>query len=608
MEIGRDRLLAARAALLAGDVEVAKEKFEQAEDAFVQARGHADNPLLRMVSLLPIIGRTPDAATGLSEAGHEVSLAGVSIAGGVAALPNGLASLAPHRGRIDTASYAALAPALAEATSHLQRAGAAVGDVKTTWLLGPVAEARRQFANELQPITRGLEAATAVVRRFPAFLGSEGVRRYLFVAENPAELRGTGGLFGSVAVMTLRDGKISFGPFEPNERFPLLPRGRVPPPNEDFGRLYPDSAGLMVVTNLTADFPSAAIALQRLYEASRPGVKLDGVISADPFALQAMLEVSGPVTVGPLGTVTPENVIALVSNRAYSIVTDGEARGRVLGEVAGLVIGRFLAGAQAQTAATAIAGAAGGGHLTIHVDDEEMQRALARANADGGLPGSGGDLVGPIVNNGGANKVDYYAKRFVKLAVELGAENVARWGLDMSIHNGAPTTGQPVYVIGPNGYAQTGENLSLLSLYAPPGAELLEYRQNGEPVGLGVETELGHALFSSDVAIPSGGRADLHYDVASPGAWEGTAAHGTYHLVYLGQTTPNPTTVRIQIDVPEGAHIIRTSVPMTVQGRRAVWEGTISTRSVFEVEFQKPFLARAWSALSRFFSKRLVSF
>ena len=607
MERGREALLAARTALLEGEPELADRRFGDAEEAFASARGWARSPLLRLASVVPILGRTPDAAVGLAEGAREVARAGATIADAVARLPRGLASLGPQNGRIPIESFETLAPALARASDHLARAETATRPIPRSWLLGPVAAARTQFDAELAPIRRGLQAAALLAERFPTFLGSDGPRRYLFVAENPAELRGTGGLIGSVAVMTIRDGRISFGRFEPNENFPRLPAAMVEPPNEDYARRYPQGAGFILVANLTPDFPSAAAALKGLYEASRRA-DLDGVIAADPFALQKMLEVSGPVTAPGFGEVTSENVIALVTNQAYGLAPSSPTRTRVLGAIAALVLHRFLQDAPAANAARAIFAAGGGGHITVYAEDPEIQRGFALAGASGALPDPGDDLVAPIVNNGGANKIDFFAERSVRYAVQLGAENSARADLELTIHNGAPLRGQHRYVIGPTEHARRGENVSLVSLYAPPDVSVLDFEQDGEPGGVGVDSELGHAVISSTARIPSDGTATMRYALGLPSAWRGTTAHGTYRLTYLGQTSTIPTKLRVDITAPAGTRIVHTSVPMQVDGNRAVWEGEGASTLVFEVEFQKPVLARAWDAVTGFFRKRVISF
>ena len=421
MEAGRDALLEGRNALLEGDPETATDAFIRAEDRFIQARGHAGNPLLRVSGWLPILGRTPDAALHLANAGRDVSAAGRLLSEGLAELPGGLASLGPSEGRIPIEAFELFAPSVQAAAGRLRAAEAEVARVETTWLLAPVAAARVQFESEIRPLRRGLEAASLIVTGFPEFMGADEPRRYLFAAENPAELRGTGGLIGSVSVMTADGGRLTFTPFEANEAFPRLPAGTIEPPNEEFGRRYPEAWLHILLANQTPDFPSAGLALQHIYEASR-GEELDGVIAADPYALEAMLAVSGPVDHPVLGTVTSENVVELITNRAYSRVAGSTARNQVLGQVTSIALNRFLRGAPPAAAAEAIARAAGEDHLSVLTADEEFQRGIQLARADGALPDAGdaGDVLGVFVNNGGANKVDFYAERTIDYRVTLG--------------------------------------------------------------------------------------------------------------------------------------------------------------------------------------------
>ena len=89
-----------RRAVLAGELEGASEAFADAESAFIRARGQAANPLLRAVSLLPLVGRNARTVEAMAEGGVLVARAGRLTATAVTGLPDGLGSLAPRRGRI----------------------------------------------------------------------------------------------------------------------------------------------------------------------------------------------------------------------------------------------------------------------------------------------------------------------------------------------------------------------------------------------------------------------------------------------------------------------------------------------------------------------------
>jgi hypothetical protein len=609
LERGRSALVEGQDALLEGEGSVAVAEFERAEVAFAAAGNDARSPFLRIAGFFPLLGRTPNAVRELADAGREVAAAGVAIGRSIDALPDGLESLGPRQGRVAIDSYERLRAPLREASNHLQQARHIIDRVETSWLLGPVADAREEFESRLEPLADSLAAGAIIVDRLPEFLGASGPRQYLFVAENPAELRGTGGLVGSVAVMRAVDGRLEFGPFEPDSAFPKLPRGRVLPPNPDYARRYPDANRLISVINLTPDFPSAAVALERLYEASR-GVEVDGVISADPSAMELMLAVSGPVSVPVLGEVSSGNVVSLVTNQAYALLPDDAARKRLIGLIAQLVLGRFLEGADPAAAAEGIGAAAGSGHLKIFVHDDELQRGLVLAGVAGALPQDAGQVVFPVVNNGAANKIDFYADRSLDFRVALGAEHRARAELRMTIDNGAPSSGQPSYVIGPGiREAAPGENISIVSMFLSAGTKLLEYQRDGAVEGIGEDSELGYTVLESSLSIPSGERATLRYELSSDSAWTGSTSDGRYRLALVGQPTIRNTQMHVEVVAPEGTRIVRHSEGMRVDGNRAIWDGSASGgEQVFEIEFQKPVLSRGWDALMRFLSRKLFTF
>jgi hypothetical protein len=80
-----------------------------------------------------------------------------------------------------------------------------------------------------------------------------------------------------------------------------------------------------------------------------------------------------------------------------------------------------------------------------------------------------------------------------------------------------------------------------------------------------------------------------------------------YRLTFQGQTTIRPTQLVVDVEVPAGTSIVRTNPPMRTSERRAVWRGVAVPNMTFEVEFQKPFVPRAWDALWSFLNKRVVT-
>jgi hypothetical protein len=612
LERARGEMEGGKRALLASEPARAEERFRAAEGAFINARAQASNPILRVAGYLPILGRTPDAVWAMSDAGWQVARAGEEVSASLAELPGGLASLAPRDGVVPIEPLERLAPSMERAWVLARDARAQLGGSPDSWLLGPVGEARRTFAEELATLEIRLHAAAVITDRLPGFLGRAGTRRYFLGASNPAELRGSGGFIGAYAILTADRGRIRISDFRPIETLPGAEEEELSPPNPDYAERYPRVHGVWRNINITPDFPSAAEAIENLY-AYITARKVDGVILADPMALQALMAVTGGVDVPELGTtLTPENVVAVLSNEAYATLEDARARKVILGDAAQAVLERFLEGdvgrGQLGGAARSLANAAAGGHLLLHSTDADMQRGLELAGVTGGLLPVQGDYLSVVVNNGAGNKLDYYAERRVMYRVHLGAEGTGRGDIEVEIDNTGPRKGQPIEVIGPyQDLFEPGENASLLYVFLPGTAYLRSGAVNGETFRFGESAELGHFVVDAEMNIPSRETGRMTLVTTNSRAWTGFPGGGVYRLTFQGQTTILPTEVIIDVQVPDGTRVVRATPGMEVTERRAVWTGVASPRMTFEVEFQKPFLPRAWDALTDFFGKRVVS-
>jgi Protein of unknown function (DUF4012) len=607
----RADLRTGREALLAGELDQAERAFERAGEAFAGARDDLGNLAMRVMSWLPLLGRTPDAVTAITEAGELVASAGRELARSGGGLPGQMAALAPRDGRIPLGTMRRLAPSLDRAAGLLGRAEAIMSDSPNRWLPGPVADPRHAFAIEVAEAHRIVRGAAALARTIPAFLGADGPRTYLVGAQNPAELRGTGGFIGAYAIMTAQEGRIELGPFLPKTNITPSRVEGVEPPNPDYARIYDPwgGAGLMHNINMTPDFPSAAVAIERLYD-EVTGRAVDGVIVADPDGLAALMEVTGPASVPGLGLrVSADTVVPFISNEAYARLSDPTARKRVLGEVAGRVLETFLAGAaegEPAAAGRAVADAAAEGHLLLHSTDPEVQSAFRAAGVDGRMGAEGADYLQVVVNNIGANKVDYYVDRRLRYDVRLGPSGGAEVATQVTLENGAPRRGAPKYVIGPHpGASGAGENVSIVSTYCSRSCDIQGFARDGRAEPASLEEELGHPMARSIVAIPSGGSERISYEWRISRAWYGSSGRGTYRLIVRGQPTIRPTRLAVSVRAPLGMLITRTEPDMDVDGAIATWEGAPGDRFAFEVQFARPLLSRIWSGIWDFLNQPL---
>lgn len=608
----RADLLTGREALVSGEVREAERAFGRARESFAGARDDMGNPAVRVISWLPLLGRTPDAVAAVAEAGELVAGAGLELARSGEGLPGQVAALAPRDGRIPLAPMHRLAPALDRAAGLLGRADAIMKESPDRWIPGPIGDPKYQFETEVAEAHRIVGAAAGLARALPAFLGEDGTRRYLVGAQNPAELRGTGGLMGAVAIMEARRGRIRLGHFGPiQELTPSRIQG-LDPPNPDYARIYDrwGGPGLMHNINMTPDVPSAAVAIERLYERVE-GVRLDGVVLADPHALASLMRITGGARVPGLGvTLDAETLVPFVSNKAYALLRDSDARKRLLGDVAGAVLRRFLAGSAASDPSAmgrGLAEAAGDGHLLLHSTDPSIQSAFEHARIAGSLVRPPGDYLNVVVNNLGANKVDYFVNRTVTYDVQLRPGGEADATATVRFDNETPTQGQPVYVIGPHpGASEVGESVVLTSVYCAHGCQVRDFRRDGRPQPLSLEEELGHPLVRSVSGIASKETERLAHRWHLSAAWEGATGYGSYQLTFQGQPTIRPTRLEVTIRAPEGMEITRTDPEMEIEGGIARWQGKTGDLAMYRVDFASPLPSRLWGAVWDFLDQPLL--
>jgi HAMP domain-containing protein len=604
LQRGQRALEDARRALVNGNLDQAVTAFDEAEDAFAAGQRRSRGLPARAGSWLPFAGNNVDVGAGLAEAGAHVASAGRLLTDALAALPEGLGSLAPQAGRIPVDDIAGLAGPVGDATDRAAAAVAAVEATPESFLVAPVAEARWEALDEIGDAANALEAADGLLAELPAFAGGDGPKRYLIASENPAELRGTGGLWGAYAVLTLDDGEPSFSGVRSIQELPDINAEDVPEPSEDYERNYGafGGAGSWHNLNMTPDFPTAARAALGAFE-SVTGEQFDGMIAADPFALESMLRVTGPAPIpGTDLRLAADDVVAFTTNEAYSVFDGTILRKEVLGTVAIDVFERFLAlDGKGIARIRALAVAAGSGHLKVFSRNEDFQDALAASGADGAhaIPLQG-DVLAVHLNDATGTKIDFYATRRIEHTVTLGGRGEAIATTTLTLGNDAPARGQPRYVVGPVADdLSEGDNRALVNLSCHDPCTMVESLAEGEEIELAAGSEGGVPWFRDFATIPRGETRTLELTTRTEAVWDGNGSGGSYRITVLGQTTIRPTELRLRIVPPTGTDIVWTSEEMTIDEGAATWVGEAPSRLDLEVRFRAPLPLRWWRNVLR---------
>lgn len=559
LEQARDHASDGRAAVSELDLVAAQASFDEASADFERAGAALGHPVVRALRIVPTVGDDLRTVEALAVSGGIVATAAGDVLTVVNDAPDGLQSLLPSDGGFPVALLGDLADAADAARRQLRDAAATVDAAPDDALYGPVARARDEFEGQLGEATGLVDDAADVSRALVTFLGDGGRRRYLFGAQNPAELRGTGGYIGAYAVATFDRGGLELSRFVPIQQLTSLPISDVAPPSADYAARYNryGGAGFWPAINATPDFPSAAQAMVRLYERTEQ-TRLDGVIVVDPFALESLLRIVGDIRVPGIGTVGPADVVDVVSNRAYAQFDDPTERKEVLGAVAATALRRLLAGDADPGAGDlldVLVPMARDRHVMLYDVEPDVQHTWEDMDLAGALPAPRGDTVALIVNNASINKVDFYVDRRVEYRVRLRRDGSAAARLRATFRNDAPARGPGRYVLGPQlDDLRAGDDLSLVSVFCgrcdvtgshPPLTDA------GPASGAVLERELGHTVATSLVTVHRGRQRRIGLSWELDDAWS-PEGDGCYRLTYLAQTTLGGTSLRVVVEPPDG--------------------------------------------------------
>jgi hypothetical protein len=551
---GRRHAAAGQQAIADVDLVAAEQSFAAAESEFAAGGAALGNPAVRVLGYVPIVGPNLRTVEALTVSGETVAASAADVVGLVNQQPGGLGALLPSGGRFPVDRLERLADAAETSEQRLADAVTTVQASPSDGLLGPVADARTEFSEQVVYAQDLMTSAASASRAIVELTGADGSKRYLFGAQNPAELRGTGGFIGAYAVASFDGGTFELSPFRAVQDLTSLPISQVPPPNEDYAARYNryGGAGFWQAINATPDFPSAAAAMVRLYERTEDGT-VDGVVVVDPFVLEALLRLVGDVRIPGLGRVGPDGVVSAISVEARAEFTEQAERKEVLGEIAGRALRRLLDGG-GQTQPTRIMDTflpvVRDRHMLLYSTDPELQARLVQLNLAGALPAPEGDTVSVVVNNAAINKSDFFTKRLVDYQVQLRPDGSATARMRVTFDNQAPALGSPADA----GTVGAGDNLSLVSIFCgrcePTGARP-RIVDSGIRRGTVIEQELGHTVGSTLLETPRGTTRTVEMTWGLADAWA-PDGDGCYALEYTAQPTIKTTRLDVRVIPPDG--------------------------------------------------------
>jgi hypothetical protein len=384
---------------------------------------------------------------------------------------------------------------------------------------GPLGAAHRDLVERIGQLRQVYRPLAFLSELGGPMTGEAGPRRYLVVLQQPAEIRGTGGLVGGFLEVVVDHGAVTIVRDGGNGDLKGLPEDPLA-----LGNGFATTWGVLgsqrawFASNYSADFPSVAQVWAALYT-EQFGTPLDGVVALTPEALGHLLAATGPVTLPDGTALTSANAAPTLEVTLYArfpTMASSPQRDAYQLAVLRAVTGRLLQpGGLPPVAFGALRAAVDDGSVRLMSLHPDEQATLARTAISGALPDDAGPFVAWTTNNVAGTKLDAYVQRqlsYARVPLVAGRERVVATA---TLTNTAPTTGLPAYVtLRPDLPAGTayalGATKDMVATYLTQGAQVVSVTVDGKPVDFRVAEERGHPVVVVTVETqPGGGRATV---------------------------------------------------------------------------------------------------
>lgn len=326
---------------------------------------------------------------------------------------------------------------------------------------------------------------------------------------------------------------------------------------------------------LSPDFPSVAQAIASVYPQTKDGFEIDGALAMDPYAVAAMLEITGPVKVEGLeDELTADNAAEYLLRDQYlrfdPTETNANAeRKDVLAAASQTTFEAFINQKTFRPSqlAAVLGPVVAERRLVGYSAVPEEEALIERVGIDGAFPElTDHDFLTLITQNAGNNKMDIYLERSIDYDVVVDPQTgQLEATATITLHNEAPSSGLPKYVIGnrKSSGQPDGVNWMWFNFYTPH--LLSEATWNGQPMSVGEQSEFGRRVYQTYLPVPSGGDAVVVLKLS------GSIAPGAvYELDWFQQPTVNTDEVRVTVrsidrsDTEDGGEALE-SEPVTVR-------------------------------------------
>ncbi len=570
----------------AADVADAQQRFSQIDDLL------AHDPLISLLRDAPVVGKQIHGADDVVAAGDDV----VAAANALLGVANQFVSARDGTGDPMPRLVALMqqaAPDVADAQQLLTDAQQHV-DAVPDGLAGPIIDARDELRDRLDTILPPLTQYAAADDYLPSLLGADGERRYLVLAEDPAELRPTGGFMGTYGIVTIDNGAISTD-FHDIYDLDLKPGvSYVEPPRDLKGHLLGNYSWQLADANWSPDYPTSAQQALALYTHESGDSNIDGVIVLTTYAIDKLLTLTGPVTVPEYGvTVHAGNTLYITLANTRTSQTPGVNRKAFLDYLATDLMQavRTLPASKWQAAVKVLDEIRSERQAMVWLHDPQMEDHVVEAGWDGALRQDAGDFLMAVDSNvAPIGKLNSVVTRRLAFTAQIDAVGNAHDSLEVTWDNPMATGSGPLYDVlraTQNGVQILGNFTRIVvpersRLTSVSGGSTVTPVDSLESQG----TEAGRDWFGNYLMIPPG-ETTLDWQWIAPYvSVPPTNGVATYTLVVQKQPGTQSDPLSVSVQLPPGAQFVSASDGANVNGDVVSWQTDLQTDVVLQVEYR----------------------
>lgn len=482
--------------------------FESAAELLESAESKAASPLAMPLRLVPVAAQHRDAVVVATRHGSALARQVSHML-----VEADVSTIKMEAGEIDLSILADMEPDLVDTVEVMDLAITELDEVQSPWLVPQLATRIGDLNDEMKSVYSEAKIAADAAGVVPAMLGHGGPRRYFVAFGSPAESRELGGFIGSWVLLEFDDGNVARVDGGRISSLYDLVQANQDLSQDEFPPWYVRRARPHIwPQNVTSspDMSVVAQAARQIFDGLAGG-PIDGFVYADGYALAAMLELLGPVSVdGVDGRINSNNAIDFLFDGQYRVVERDVLKSELDNIFDGLferLVETRLPGPE--RLGKVLGPVARQGRLQVMTFNEAENEFLRSIHLQRrfGWPTRAADGFGIVQANGTASKMDLYLHRTIVYDVTVTSSGYLSGTVDVELVSQVPDDA-PAYALGRD---EPGLNRTYLSLYTPH--QVAEIRVDGDPVQLLRGDESGYRRYEADVALQANTTAVVEFDI-----------------------------------------------------------------------------------------------